>query len=238
MARQADNCFYPVLIGATIGARLWYGLFNLDLYGRNLGLFIALRVSDFAWPGALLGGALAGYLWCRWNQFDELKLADSAALALPVVQALASIGLLLSGEAFGLPVWPDEMQGYAGPLAGIQAGLIHCTTDYMVTAPCDSPFLPADLVARLSQALLDNHADVAVAVTGVGEQRQVHPVFCLMKSSLIQHLTEYLRGGSRKVDAWYASLDRTEVHFEDEAAFRNINTIAELKAFEPATGQQ
>ena len=103
LARQADNCFYPVLIGATIGARLWYGLFNLDLYGRNLGLFVALRVSDFAWPGALLGGALAGYLWCRWNQFDEVKLADSAALALPVVQALASVGLLLSGEAFGIP---------------------------------------------------------------------------------------------------------------------------------------
>src|SRR5213592_4776651 len=59
LARQADSCFYPVLIGALIGARLWYGLFNLDLYGRNLGLFVALRVSDFAWPGALLGGALA-----------------------------------------------------------------------------------------------------------------------------------------------------------------------------------
>ena len=103
LARQADNCFYPVLIGATIGARLWYGLFNLDLYGRNPGLFVALRVSDFAWPGALLGGALAGYLWCRWNQFDAFKLADSAALALPIVQALASIGLLLSGEAFGMP---------------------------------------------------------------------------------------------------------------------------------------
>ena len=103
LMRQADNCFYPVLIGATIGARLWYGLFNLDLYGRNPGLFVALRVSDFAWPGALLGGMVAGYLWCRWNGFDELKLADSAALTLPVVRALASVGLLLSGEAFGVP---------------------------------------------------------------------------------------------------------------------------------------
>ncbi len=103
LVRQADTCFYPVLIGATIGARLWYGLFNLDLYGRNLGLFVALRVSDFAWPGALLDGLLAGYLWCRWNQFDAFKLADSAALTLPVVQALASVGLLLSGEAFGMP---------------------------------------------------------------------------------------------------------------------------------------
>ena len=103
LARQTDNCFYPVLIGATLGARLWYGLFNLDLYSRNPSLFVALRVGDFAWPGALLGGLLAGYLWCRWNQFDELKLADSAALALPITQALADIELLLSGEAFGVP---------------------------------------------------------------------------------------------------------------------------------------
>ena len=103
LARQADNCFYPVLIGAVNGARLWYGLFNLDLYGRNPGLFVALRFGDFAWPGALLAGILAGYLWCRWNKFDELKLADSAALVLPFTQALASVGLLLSGEAFGVP---------------------------------------------------------------------------------------------------------------------------------------
>jgi phosphatidylglycerol:prolipoprotein diacylglycerol transferase len=103
LAKQADNCFYPVMIGAVLGARLWYGLFNLDLYGRNPSLFVALRVSDFAWPGALLGGLLAGYLWCRWNRFDELKVADAAALTLPVVQAIASVGLLLSGEAFGVP---------------------------------------------------------------------------------------------------------------------------------------
>jgi phosphatidylglycerol---prolipoprotein diacylglyceryl transferase len=103
LARQADHCFYPVLIGALIGARLWYGLFNLDLYGRNPGLFLALRVSDFAWPGALLGGLLAGSVWCRRYGFDALKLADSAALTLPAEQATASVGLLLSGEAFGVP---------------------------------------------------------------------------------------------------------------------------------------
>lgn len=103
LAHAADNCFYPVLIGAVIGARLWYGVFNLDLYGRNPALFVALQISDFAWPGALLGGVLAGYLWCRWNGFDELQLADSAALILPAVQAIGFMGLLFSGEAFGLP---------------------------------------------------------------------------------------------------------------------------------------
>src|SRR5262245_31296917 len=103
LAKQADNCFYPVLIGAVLGARLWYGLFNLDLYGRNPSLFVALRVGDFAWPGALLGGILAGYLWCRTKGYDELALADSTVLVLPVTQAMASVGLLRSGEAFGLP---------------------------------------------------------------------------------------------------------------------------------------
>jgi phosphatidylglycerol:prolipoprotein diacylglycerol transferase len=89
--------------GRLHGWRLWYGLFNLDLYGRNPDLFLALRVSDFAWPGGLLGGLLAGSVWCHRKGFDALKLADSAALPLPAVQALASIGLLLSGEAFGMP---------------------------------------------------------------------------------------------------------------------------------------
>jgi phosphatidylglycerol---prolipoprotein diacylglyceryl transferase len=103
LAQQADRCFYPALIGAALGARLWYGLFNLDLYSRNPGMFFALRVGDVAWPGALLGGLLAGYVWCRRNGFDRLKLADSAALTLPAVQMIASIGLLLSGEAFGVP---------------------------------------------------------------------------------------------------------------------------------------
>lgn len=103
LVRQLDSCFYPVSIGAMIGARLWYGLFNLDLYGRNLALFVALRMSDFAWPGALLGGMLVGCLWCRWRGFDTLALAESTALTLPLIQALTSLGLLLSGEAFGVP---------------------------------------------------------------------------------------------------------------------------------------
>jgi molybdopterin-guanine dinucleotide biosynthesis protein A len=120
----------------------------------------------------------------------------------------------------------------------MQTGLIHCTTDYMVTAPCDSPFLPTDLVERLADRLVGAGADLAVAVTGAGAARQVHPVFSLMKTSLLQHLSEYLRDGGRKIDAWYASLNTVEVDFADEAAFRNINTIAELKQYETTPGQQ
>jgi len=136
--------------------------------------------------------------------------------------------------AFGAPVWPDAMPDFAGPLAGLQTGLMHCETPFLVTAPCDSPFLPADLVQRLTAALQAEDADLAVAVTGEGETRQPHPVFCLAKASLLPHLTQFLEGGGRKVDRWYASLRVAEVHFADEAAFRNINTLAELQQMAPS----
>ncbi len=103
LADQADRCFYPVVVGALLGARLWYGLFNWDMYGRQPSLFWAVRISDFAWPGALLGGAVALALWTRLRGFDLPALVDVAALALPAAEALGSVGLLLSGEAFGTP---------------------------------------------------------------------------------------------------------------------------------------
>jgi molybdopterin-guanine dinucleotide biosynthesis protein A len=196
----------------------------------------------------ITGLILAGGRGTRMGHVDKgLQNFRGAPMALHVMLRLQpQVGELMINanqnlapyESFGVPVWPDEMQGHAGPLAGMQTGLIHCTSDYMVTAPCDSPFLPTDLVQRLADSLLDAGADLAVAVTGEGATRQVHPVFCLMKASLLQHLTEYLRDGGRKIDAWYASLNTVEVAFEDEAAFRNINTMAELKAYEPASGQQ
>jgi molybdopterin-guanine dinucleotide biosynthesis protein A len=196
----------------------------------------------------ITGLILAGGRGTRMGHVDKgLQNFRGAPMALHVMLRLQpQVGELMINanqnlapyESFGVPVWPDEMQGYAGPLAGMQTGLIHCTTDYMVTAPCDSPFLPTDLVERLADRLVGAGADLAVAVTGAGAARQVHPVFSLMKTSLLQHLSEYLRDGGRKIDAWYASLNTVEVDFADEAAFRNINTIAELKQYETTPGQQ
>ncbi len=103
LAEQASSAFLPALVGAAVGGRLWYGLLNWDLYGPAPQLFLVLRIADLAWPGALLGGLLAGWLWCRWRRFDAATLADAAALGLLPPQALASVGLLLSGEAFGVP---------------------------------------------------------------------------------------------------------------------------------------
>ena len=125
---------------------------------------------------------------------------------------------------FGHRVVPDAIGGFAGPLAGLHAGLTAASHALAVTVPCDSPFLPLDLVARLRRAL-GSH-DLAVAKTG----DQPHPVFSLVRRSVLEHLAQFLSSGGRKIDAWYASLEVIEVPFDDEAeAFRNINTREELK---------
>ncbi|MDL2357283.1 MAG: molybdenum cofactor guanylyltransferase MobA [Pseudomonadota bacterium] len=135
--------------------------------------------------------------------------------------------------AFGAPVWPDETSGFAGPLAGLEAGLRHCATPYLVSAPCDSPFLPRDLAARLFHALQSQGADVALAVTQeAGMRKQPHPVFCLVKTSLLPVLSRYLLEGGRKMDGWYAGLTVAEVVFDDSEAFRNINTLDELHSLD------
>jgi len=126
-------------------------------------------------------------------------------------------------RGFGHRVVSDEIVGFAGPLAGLHAGLRAAGEPLVVTVPCDSPFLPGDLVARL-RASLENH-DLAVAKTG----DQAHPVFALMKRDLRANLETFLAAGGRKIDAWYAALGVVEVSFDDEAeAFRNINTLDEL----------
>jgi len=124
----------------------------------------------------------------------------------------------------------DEIEGFAGPLAGFERGLAHAQGELVVTVPCDSPFLPADLVARLRRALEAADAELAVAKTGT----QAHPVFSLMRRTVHASLRQFLAGGERKIDRWYAALKVVEVAFDDEAeAFVNINTRAELAGLEP-----
>jgi molybdopterin-guanine dinucleotide biosynthesis protein A len=132
-------------------------------------------------------------------------------------------------EAFGSRVIPDAIGGFAGPLAGLHRGLSVAAHDLVATVPCDSPFLPTDLVPRLFAALDANGAGLAVARTG----DQPHPVFCLCRKSVLPGLTAFLERGGRKIDAWYSVLRVVEVAFDDEAdAFSNINTEDELRGFE------
>jgi len=136
---------------------------------------------------------------------------------------------LESYRRFDRRVIPDAIGGFAGPLAGLHRGLQEAAHDLVATVPCDSPFLPSDLIQRLRGAIDNTESDVAVAKTG----DQPHPVFCLCRKSVLPGLGAFLAAGGRKIDAWYAKLKVAEVAFDDQAAaFSNINTEAELQTFE------
>lgn len=122
---------------------------------------------------------------------------------------------------YGYPVVPDLLQGYQGPLAGFATGMRAATTPYIVTLPCDGPFSPPDLVARMATALEKEHADIAVAHDG----ERLQPVYALLPINLLPSLESFLAAGERKIDLWYAQHKMARVDFSDVAkTFRNINT--------------
>jgi molybdopterin-guanine dinucleotide biosynthesis protein A len=132
-------------------------------------------------------------------------------------------------RTFGVRVVSDAVGGFAGPLAGMHAGLSVSKRPFLASVPCDSPFLAEDLIARLYARIDETGAELAVAKTG----DQPHPVFSLMRRGVLDHLSDFLKDGGRKIDAWYASLNVVEVAFDDEAeAFSNINTLDELTSYE------
>lgn len=187
---------------------------------------------------SITGLVLAGGMGRRMESRDKgLVEFRGKPMVAHVIERLApQVGSLIINAnrslaeygAFGWPVISDEVSGFAGPLAGLHAGLKACATPFIVTVPCDSPFLPVGLVARLYEALQDNIAVLAVAKTG----DQAQPVFALYSATLLPSLTQFLEAGGRKIDAWYSAHRVVEVPFTDESGFANINTIAELQALQ------
>jgi len=183
---------------------------------------------------SIAGIVLAGGMGRRMGGVDKgLQLLRGKPMVQHVLERLApqvdEIVINANQNAaayakFGYRVVADDIPGFAGPLAGLHAGMKATNKPLVVTVPCDSPFLPADLVSRLKSRM--GGSDLAVAKTG----DQPHPVFSLMKTDLLKNLEAFLVQGGRKIDAWYGSLKFVEVQFDDEAdAFRNINTREELE---------
>ncbi len=131
-------------------------------------------------------------------------------------------------KSFGVRVVSDAIGDFAGPLAGLHAGLAVSRRPFLVSVPVDSPFFPDDMVERMFDALESTSTQIAVACTG----DQPHPVFSLVRRTVLDHLTAFLKGGGRKIDAWYDTLSMVQVDFNDDALFGNINTPEELDAFE------
>ncbi len=187
----------------------------------------------------ITGLVLAGGQGRRMGGVDKgLTLLRGRPMIAWVLERLApQVGALLINanqnleqyRALGYSVVTDEIGGFAGPLAGLQAGMRAARTPFVLTCPCDSPFIPTDLAARLFAALGPQDTDLAVVKTGNWHQ----PVFALVRTALMPNLTAFLEKGGRKIDAWYTTLKFAEVCFDDEEeAFSNINTLDELKSFQ------
>lgn len=187
----------------------------------------------------ITGLVLAGGRGSRMGGTDKgLQIHRGMPMAMHALLRLApQVGVTLVNanrnlaayESMGVPVWPDALPDYPGPLAGFLAGLEHCETPYLATVPCDSPLFPDDLVARLAEGLARAHdAELAMAATREGDELRLQPVFCLMRVNVMESLIRFTSSGRRKIDVWTATLRSVAVPFDDTAAFVNANTAAEL----------
>jgi molybdopterin-guanine dinucleotide biosynthesis protein A len=140
-------------------------------------------------------------------------------------------------ESLGVQVWPDSTDGFAGPLAGFLTGMERCESEFLLTVPCDSPLFPLDLVQKLQDALEQENADIAVAAAKEEDGKvRPQPVFCLMRTRLLESLVKFMQSGGRKIDAWTSQHACVLVPFDapnaDPRAFFNANTLEELHRLE------
>lgn len=189
-----------------------------------------------------VGVILAGGLASRMGGGDKglLPLGDSTLLD-QIIDRLrpqvADLALNANGDAerflaLGLPVIPDSVDGFAGPLAGVLAGLDWAATlgaDSIVTAAADTPFFPCDLVPCLQLAAEGMAQPLALAATPDPKRGKArHPTFGLWPVALREDLRAALQDGVRKVVMWTDRHDGRIAMFPDEAAFFNVNTPEDL----------
>lgn len=204
-------------------------------------------------PQDITGLILAGGRGSRMGGVDKgLQNFNGIPLALHTLMRLGpqveSVMInanrnLSAYESFGSAVWPDASADFAGPLSGFLVGLERAETPYVLTVPCDTPRLPLDLAERLSEALVREDADIAMAAAPETDEHghaevRTQPVFCLMKIELSESLVKFTHSGGRKIDAWTAQHKTVVVPFDaegdDPLAFANVNTLTELQALENA----
>lgn len=126
--------------------------------------------------------------------------------------------------ASGLTVISDDLAGYLGPLSGMLTGLQHSKSDWVLFVPCDTPYLPVNLVEKLAAA---RQANTQVVYATDGERE--HPTCCLLHRSLLPALNAYLQQGNRRVLGFFKQQAYQTADFSNEKThFININSVDEL----------
>ncbi len=204
--------------------------------------------SDFTeFTSTITGVLLAGGRGSRMGGVDKgMQPFRGEPLALHVLRRLVpqAGAMLISanrsedayaelGAPFDARVVADTLADFPGPLAGIAAALRVAQTEFVLTAPCDAPFVDPQLGAALMHALETNRANIAYAATTEADGARIaHPVFALISTSLADDLDAWLAASEHKVRAWYARHRAAEVPFADDRAFYNINDLRQLAELE------
>lgn len=186
---------------------------------------------------AITGIILAGGRARRMDERDKglIKLENRPLISYvikavsPQVQQLminANRNQANYGE-FGFPVISDQITGFVGPLAGMAAAIQSSDSEYILSVPCDTPWIPMDLASRMLKTIEERQAEVCVAHDG----DRMHPVFALIHRNRAESLAEYLASGERAVHRWCRQQRLAIADFSDQPdAFTNVNTPEELAA--------
>ena len=183
----------------------------------------------------ITGVILAGGRARRMGGADKgLVLFNGKPLIEYVIDALEpQVGCLLINanrnhekyRSYEFDVISDELKDYCGPLAGMACVLNKIHTPYLVTAPCDTPFITDNLVKNLSSSIVHENTEISVAHNG----ERLQPVFCMMKKTLITSINEYLQNGGRKIDQWFEQHSVSIVDFSSNSeCFENFNSKEEI----------
>jgi molybdenum cofactor guanylyltransferase len=181
----------------------------------------------------ITGVILAGGRGTRMGGEDKglLPLAGKPMIAHVIDRLAPQVATLIISanrnldayRQFGLPVISDRIPGFGGPLAGLHSALSTIHTDWLISVPCDTPYVPVDYVPRMCTAIDRQPAGV------VHDGTRLQAGFCLLHRDLLPQLTAALDAQEFAVHRFLHKVHAVHVNFSDEAdAFRNINTPEEL----------
>lgn len=183
-----------------------------------------MRLSEIT--GVILAGGQARRMGGIDKGLVELAGVPMCKIVMDLLESQVSEVLLNANrnrqiyEKFGAPVIHDQIEGYLGPLAGLASAMQHVETQWVITAPCDGPFLNHDYVARMSEEV-DDGIDVVVASDG----KRLQPTFMLVNTKLRQDLVSFLESGGRKIDLWFVKHGYAVADFSNSPnCFLNVNS--------------
>ncbi len=184
-----------------------------------------LPVHDIT--GVILAGGLARRMGGEDKGLLRLKGRPMIEYVIDTLQPQAGRLLINANRnqseyaCYGYPVVPDMLGDYFGPLVGIASAMQETDTPLLLSVPCDSPLLPANLAEKLYAAMVREDAEISVAHDG----ERMQPVFALLKRELLPSLLAYLQAGGRKIDTWYKQHRLALADFSDQPdTFLNVNT--------------